>query len=81
MVLAAVALLARHPRPTEAQIREGLAGNLCRCTGYTRIFAAVAAASRAEEAPAGGGEGPEAGSTAAEASGPPAVMAPGRSPR
>ena len=44
MVLAAVALLARHPQPSEEQIREGLAGNLCRCTGYTRIFAAVVAA-------------------------------------
>ena len=44
MVLAAVALLERHPQPSEEQIREGLAGNLCRCTGYTRIFAAVVAA-------------------------------------
>jgi carbon-monoxide dehydrogenase small subunit len=47
MVLAAVALLERHPRPTEEQLREGLAGNLCRCTGYTRIFAAVNAAAAA----------------------------------
>ena len=41
MVLAAVNLLERNPHPTEAEIREGLAGNLCRCTGYMRIFEAV----------------------------------------
>ena len=41
MVLAAVSLLERTPRPTDADIREGLAGNLCRCTGYTKIFEAV----------------------------------------
>jgi carbon-monoxide dehydrogenase small subunit len=41
MVLAAVNLLKRTPRPSEADIREGLAGNLCRCTGYVKIFDAV----------------------------------------
>jgi carbon-monoxide dehydrogenase small subunit len=41
MVLAAVSLLERCPRPTEADVREGLAGNLCRCTGYVKIFEAV----------------------------------------
>ncbi|HEV2523460.1 MAG TPA: (2Fe-2S)-binding protein [Candidatus Acidoferrales bacterium] len=41
MVIAAVSLLERHPHPTEAEVREGLAGNLCRCTGYQRIFASV----------------------------------------
>ena len=41
MVIAAVALLARHPHPGDAEIREGLAGNLCRCTGYQKIFASV----------------------------------------
>jgi aerobic carbon-monoxide dehydrogenase small subunit len=41
MVLAAVNLLRNTPAPTEADIREGLAGNLCRCTGYTKIFEAV----------------------------------------
>ncbi len=41
MVIAAVALLERHPYPDDAEIREGLAGNLCRCTGYQKIFAAV----------------------------------------
>ncbi|AOV16110.1 ferredoxin [Acidihalobacter aeolianus] len=50
MLMAATALLADHPHPDLAEIREGLAGNLCRCTGYTRIYAAVAAA--AEEAAA-----------------------------
>jgi carbon-monoxide dehydrogenase small subunit len=43
MILAAISLLARHPQPTDDQIREGLAGNLCRCTGYMRIFEAVRA--------------------------------------
>ena len=41
MVLAAVDLLTRVPEPTAQDIREGLAGNLCRCTGYTRILQAV----------------------------------------
>lgn len=41
MVLAAVDLLQRNPQPTEADIRTGLAGNLCRCTGYMKIFESV----------------------------------------
>ncbi len=41
MILASIQVLVRHPQPTEAHIREGLSGNLCRCTGYTRIFEAV----------------------------------------
>lgn len=41
MVIAAVNLLERIPHPNEAQIRAGLAGNLCRCTGYMKIFEAV----------------------------------------
>jgi carbon-monoxide dehydrogenase small subunit len=44
MILAAKALLAAVPRPTEGDIRSALAGNLCRCTGYVRIFEAVVAA-------------------------------------
>src|SRR5258708_3876737 len=44
MVLAAVNLLERIPNPTEADIRVGLAGNLCRCTGYMKIFEAVVGA-------------------------------------
>ena len=50
MILAAVNLLAHHPRPDDAQIREGLAGNLCRCTGYMKIFESVVAAVRAGDA-------------------------------
>ncbi len=46
MVLAARALLEAHPDPTEDQIRAGLGGNLCRCTGYMRIFASVVDAAR-----------------------------------
>src|SRR5467141_3579684 len=38
MVIAAVALLEKNSQPTEEDIREGLAGNLCRCTGYMKIF-------------------------------------------
>jgi len=41
MVLAAHALLSRHPDPTDDEVRAALAGNLCRCTGYMRIFASV----------------------------------------
>ncbi len=41
LVMAAADLLARNPQPTEDEIREALSGNLCRCTGYTKIFEAV----------------------------------------
>jgi len=44
MVMAATSLLDEIPDPTEAQVREGLEGNLCRCTGYHNIVAAVLAA-------------------------------------
>ena len=46
MVLAAVNLLERTPNPTEEEIRNGLAGNLCRCTGYMKIFESVVRACR-----------------------------------
>jgi carbon-monoxide dehydrogenase small subunit len=46
MIMAVVDLLRRHPSPTRAQIDEGLAGNLCRCTGYVNIVAAVDTAAR-----------------------------------
>lgn len=41
MILAAVSLLEKIPHPGDTEIRNGLAGNLCRCTGYTKIFEAV----------------------------------------
>ncbi|HXT76918.1 MAG TPA: (2Fe-2S)-binding protein [Candidatus Eisenbacteria bacterium] len=49
MILAAINLLARNPHPTDSEIREGLAGNLCRCTGYTKILASVVEACRAAQ--------------------------------
>jgi len=64
MVMAAVSLLEENPTPTETEVREGLEGNLCRCTGYHNIVRAVLAASGqdagkvheddTEHAPAGG---------------------------
>ena len=52
ILCSAAALLARNPDPTRAEIREALAGNLCRCTGYTKIYEAVeAAAARSPAAP------------------------------
>ena len=47
MVMAAEALLRRVPQPSEAQIRDALAGNLCRCTGYVKIVESVQAAAGA----------------------------------
>jgi 4-hydroxybenzoyl-CoA reductase subunit gamma len=44
MIMAAEALLRRNPAPSEAQIREALSGNLCRCTGYVKIIEAVQSA-------------------------------------
>ncbi len=46
MIMAASHLLGRKPEPTMEEIREGLSGNLCRCTGYSQILEAVAEASR-----------------------------------
>ena len=48
MILAAVELLKKTPRPNLEEIREGLSGNLCRCTGYIQIFEAVAKAAGVE---------------------------------
>jgi carbon-monoxide dehydrogenase small subunit len=48
MVMAAVGLLAENPHPTETDVREGLEGNFCRCTGYHNIIRAVLAAADAE---------------------------------
>jgi len=47
MVMAAVSLLKEHPNPTESEVRIGLEGNLCRCTGYHNIVKAVLAAAAA----------------------------------
>ena len=44
MIMAAEALLRRRPNPTEAEIRQALSGNLCRCTGYVKIIESVQAA-------------------------------------
>ncbi|HEU5380941.1 MAG TPA: (2Fe-2S)-binding protein [Ktedonobacteraceae bacterium] len=46
MLLAGAALLDAHPQPTLEQTRDALAGNLCRCTGYTKIYEAVEAAAQ-----------------------------------
>jgi aerobic-type carbon monoxide dehydrogenase small subunit (CoxS/CutS family) len=46
MVMAAVDLLQRCPAPTEADVRDGLSGNLCRCTGYVKIIDSVMAAAQ-----------------------------------
>ena len=54
MVMAAVSLLQEHPHPSEAEVRQGLEGNLCRCTGYHNIVKAVLAAADAGT-PAGAG--------------------------
>jgi aerobic carbon-monoxide dehydrogenase small subunit len=48
MVISAVSLLEAEPAPDEARIRRGLAGNLCRCTGYAKVVGAVAAAASSE---------------------------------
>ena len=46
MLMSAVHLLNQNGRPTEEQIREGLSGNLCRCTGYNQIVAAISSAAK-----------------------------------
>jgi aerobic carbon-monoxide dehydrogenase small subunit len=46
MILAAKALLDKHPNPTIDEIKEALSGNLCRCTGYTKIIKAIRSASK-----------------------------------
>ena len=52
MVLSAKALLTRNPHPTEPEVREAIAGNLCRCTGYVHIVEAVLAAADGRLTPA-----------------------------
>ncbi len=68
MVMATVGLLAENPQPTEAQVREGLEGNLCRCTGYHNIVRAVLAAAR-EQADAANGQADAAAGQAGAAGG------------
>ncbi len=48
MILSGKALLMRNPHPTEREVREAIAGNLCRCTGYVRIVKAILAASETQ---------------------------------
>jgi aerobic carbon-monoxide dehydrogenase small subunit len=60
MIMSAVDLIQRNPDPSEEQIREGLIGNICRCTGYHNIVRAVKAAAEAmhegaRSAPTGNG--------------------------
>jgi carbon-monoxide dehydrogenase small subunit len=50
MIMAAVDLLRENPQPSESEIREGMSGNLCRCTGYQNIVRAVQAASGSSSA-------------------------------
>jgi carbon-monoxide dehydrogenase small subunit len=47
MIMSATALLEANPAPSEDEIRLGIAGNLCRCTGYTKMVAAIVEASTA----------------------------------
>ena len=54
MVMAATSLLKEIPNPTEQQVREGIEGNLCRCTGYHNIVQAILAASKAPAGAKGG---------------------------
>jgi carbon-monoxide dehydrogenase small subunit len=57
MIMQAIDLLSDHPDPTEAEVREGIEGNLCRCTGYQNIVRAIQAAAKSGSpaaTPAGG---------------------------
>ena len=58
MVMAAVSILEENPKPTEAEVRLALEGNLCRCTGYHNIVKAVLHAANAKGASVGGSEVP-----------------------
>jgi carbon-monoxide dehydrogenase small subunit len=46
MIMSAVALLDKNPNPSEHEIRDAIAGNLCRCTGYAKIVEAIGAAAK-----------------------------------
>ena len=64
MIMQAIDVLAETPNPTEEQIRVGLEGNLCRCTGYHNIVKAVAACASSMNEPAGAASGASQGSEA-----------------
>ena len=66
MVMAAVGLLSENPHPTEAEVREGLEGNFCRCTGYHNIVRAVLAAADAGAGAAAASAGEPAGTADGE---------------
>src|SRR5262249_2740551 len=66
MILATVNLLARNCHPTESEIRAGLSGNLCRCTGYMKIFTSMVEACRATNAAAGNDSPAEVQPTSSE---------------
>ncbi|HTZ56168.1 MAG TPA: (2Fe-2S)-binding protein [Candidatus Acidoferrum sp.] len=53
MLMTCYALLKHNPKPSESEIREGISGNLCRCTGYQNIVKAVQQAATADATPAG----------------------------
>ena len=57
MIMAAAGLLADNPNPTEAEVRKGLEGNLCRCTGYHNIIKAVLDAAKSKGATVSGQSG------------------------
>src|SRR4051812_7346384 len=84
MIMASADLLQRNPKPSEQEVREALAGNLCRCTGYHNIVKAVLAAAehpqRASAAPpepsAGGGEPGEAAASRGLGACPPSTIPP-----
>ncbi len=61
MLMASLDVLRRHPQPTEQQVRDGIGGVLCRCTGYLKIVQAVLAASAAASAPRAAPQTPPAG--------------------
>ena len=60
MVMAAIGLLDENPNPTDAEVRQGLEGNLCRCTGYQNVVSAVLACAAGETQPEPAGSGGQA---------------------